>query len=118
MILYFNHIVVIVVCKHRQNQASILRISDTTTVVCLSYHINKCLEGNLIIEVKELDELFCRDAEIGCRELVCLIPAKGTILSSVKDNSIEEAETPEKSAEGNRFLARFKVLLASAAIRL
>ena len=118
VILYINHIAVIVVCKHIQNQASILRISHTTTVVCLSYHINKGLEGDLIIEVKELDELFCRDAEIGCRELVSLVPAKGTVLSSIKDDGIEEAETPEETAEGNRFLARFKVLLASAAIRL
>ena len=118
MILHFNHIAVIVVFKHRHNQASVLRISHTTTVVCLSYHVLKGLEGYFIIEVKELDELFCRNAEIGCRELVCLVPAKGTVLSSIENDSIEETETPKETAEGNRLLASFKFLITNTAIRL
>ena len=95
-----------------------MRISYTTTVVCLCYHINKGLEGNLFIEVKELDELLCRDAEIRSGKLVSLVPAKGTILSSIEDDSIEEAKTPKETAEGNRLLASFKIFIANATIRL
>jgi len=57
----------------------------------LGNHISQGRERDFIIEVQELDELLHRDAEIGGREFVGLVPAKWTELSPLENNCIEEA---------------------------
>ena len=44
------------------------------------------------------------------------IPTERSELSSLENDSIEEAKTPEKSTEGNRFLTFFKLLIGDGVI--
>jgi len=48
-----DHVLVVVIFQNRHNAASVLRVCDSTTVVCLCDHVGQGLEWNFFIEVQE-----------------------------------------------------------------
>jgi hypothetical protein len=74
-------------------------IGNSTTVVGFSYHVSQSFKWNVLIMVQELDELLFGDLQVRHRELVTNVPSEGTKLSSLKNDCVEEAETPDELPE-------------------
>jgi hypothetical protein len=88
-----------------------LRVSNSTTVVCFSHHVDKSLVWDLIVEIEELGELILGNTQIRCRELVRNVPAEGAELSSLKAECVEEAQAPKESSKGNWLVVVVKLFI-------
>lgn len=67
--------------------------------------------------IDELEQLVFRNSEIRDGELIWNVPAKRSELSTLEYQSIEEAETPKKTSEDNRFLAVIELVFSKSKIR-
>jgi len=69
-------------------------ISDSSSVVALSYQIFESIEGKAILHIIDVYlELLAADSKVVFSKLVGDIPTKGSILSSLLDQCMEEAQT-------------------------
>jgi len=71
------------------DQSYILIVGDSATIVDLSSQIVQDFVGNVIIFVQEKLELSLADSEIFVGKLVGDVPADGSELSSVLNDSVE-----------------------------
>jgi hypothetical protein len=101
----------VVLLECYQQTATIIVVSDTTTVVDMSGHIDKGLPWDLVLLVKEKLQHDERCFHIRIIELVENVPTKGTELTSFLDNSVEEGQTEDKLAPLFCLLAIVEVLV-------
>ena len=75
------------------NEADILIISDPATIVDLGPQEVEHLVWDIIVFVKQHPQLFLADHQIFICELISNVPTNGPELSSVLNDSMEEAES-------------------------
>ena len=93
MIVVLEHSLIHVALQNNLDQADILVIRHTTTVVDLCADVVKHLVRNFIISLDENFELTAGNVEIFVGERVGDVPADGTELSAVLDDGVEESES-------------------------
>jgi len=93
LMLLLEHLRAVEVFKEHADECAIVDIGHTATVVRLSDHIAQRVPWNLLIVVKEHDQLSLADGKVTTTELVRNVPAKRAELSTLKDQRIEEAES-------------------------
>lgn len=104
--------------KDLHDAASILRIGDSSSIVGLSDHILEGIKGNGLIVVQELHELILGNSQIGGRELIPDVPSKRSELSTLKDEGVEEAKSPQESTKNLRLLAVLEYVVSERLVGL
>jgi len=100
------------------DQADVLALSNSATVVDLSTeHVQHC-EGNLIISLDELLQLSAANNEILIGKGVRNVPADRTELTAILHNSVEEAEAEQEFLVNFRLGAFFELLCGERVIGL
>jgi hypothetical protein len=96
--------------KNCDDQTRVFIICDSSTIVDLSTNVVECLEWDLLICFNESLELASADDEIFICESIGNIPADGSELSAILDNSMEESEAEQKLLVGLGLGALIEVL--------
>ena len=107
-----------VTLENSANQADILGLSYTTTIVDLGAKHVEYFVRHIIIGFHELLQLASAHNEIFIGEGVWDIPANWTELSSVLHNGVEEAEAEEDFLINLRLRALFELFLSQGFIGL
>ena len=92
------------------DQSDILFLRHTATVIDLSAKHVQHLIRHVIISLNELEKLHSAHFQVLIREGVWDIPADGTELSPVLDDSVEETEAEQKLFKDFRLRALLKLL--------
>lgn len=95
-----------------QEASSIVLVGDSSSIIALSDEIFQGIERYLIVHVvKVYLELSAADSQVTLGELIGDVPAQGSVLSSLLDESVEEAKTVDQFLEGFGMEAAFVKLL-------
>lgn len=104
--------------KNSLDEANILFLCDSTTVVDLGTEHVQNLEGYIIVSLNEFLELPTANNKIFVGKGVRDIPANGTKLAAVLHDSMEEAEAKEKLLVYLRLGAFLKLFRSERVISL
>jgi len=104
--------------KDGANEADILALSHSTSVVDLGAEHVKHFVGNIVISLHEFLELSSADNQILIGESVRDVPANRTELSSILHNGVEKAEAEQDLLKDLRLRALFKLLRRQCIISL
>lgn len=107
-----------VALEDRLDQSDILALRDSSTVVDLSAEHVQHFIRDIIVSLDELLELSSGHDQVFVGEGVWDVPADRTELSSILDNSMEEAESEEKLLVDFWLGALFELLRSHCFIRL
>lgn len=118
MVLLTDHLWVVEVSQNDVDSDSVVSVSDSTTVVGFSDHVDQSLEWNLVVEVQELNQLKGGDPEVRGREGVGNVPAEWAELSSLQNDGVEEAQSPEEPSERDRLGARLELRVTDGLVGL
>ena len=107
-----------VALKNGANQADILLLSNSASVVDLGTEHVQHFVGDIIVRLDEFLQLTSADNQVFICEGVWDIPADWTELSSILNDSVEEAEAEEDLLEDLRLSALFELFRRQRLIRL
>jgi len=94
-----------IIGKMEFDETLILSISDSTSIVGLCHHIVEGFKRHCGEFVEEEHKLLLGDTQVRHSESVLNVPSKGTELSTLKDQGVEEAQTVEEALESLRLFA-------------
>jgi hypothetical protein len=109
LVLWLQHIGAVEVLKNKADGEPVIWISDSASIVCFGNHVSESFPRDAFIMVQEHLKLSLRNGQIGVTELVRDVPAKGSELSSLQKDCVEEAKSPHERLVSCWFGAVFKI---------